>query len=75
MNSVERFKAIAHFETPDYVPIFGFPGAPGYTGDTDLRDLDNDTYNVDAVKIGVVFSNQASNMTGTYHFDTYTSTR
>ena len=29
MNKRERFKAIAHFETPDYVPIFGFHGAPG----------------------------------------------
>lgn len=29
MNHLERFKAVAHFETPDYVPIFGFPGAPG----------------------------------------------
>lgn len=29
MKDLERFKAIAHFEQPDYVPIFGFPGAPG----------------------------------------------
>jgi len=29
MNDIERFKAIVHFEQPDYVPIFGFPGAPG----------------------------------------------
>ena len=29
MNDLERFKAIVHFEQPDYVPIFGFPGAPG----------------------------------------------
>lgn len=29
MNHRERFKAVSHFETPDYVPIFGFPGAPG----------------------------------------------
>jgi len=29
MNDLERFKAIVHFEKPDYVPIFGFPGAPG----------------------------------------------
>lgn len=29
MNNRERFKAIAHGETPDYVPIFGFFGAPG----------------------------------------------
>ncbi|MFC1453140.1 uroporphyrinogen decarboxylase family protein [Verrucomicrobiota bacterium] len=32
MNDLERFKAIAHFEKPDYVPIFGFPGAPGMSG-------------------------------------------
>ena len=32
MNELERFKAIAHFEKPDYVPIFGFPGAPGMSG-------------------------------------------
>lgn len=25
----ERFRAVARFEEPDYVPIFGFPGAPG----------------------------------------------
>lgn len=29
MNNLERFKAIVRFEQPDYVPIFGFPGAPG----------------------------------------------
>jgi len=29
MTDLERFRAIAHFERPDYVPIFGFPGAPG----------------------------------------------
>lgn len=29
MNDRERFKAVAHFEEPDYIPIFGFPGAPG----------------------------------------------
>ena len=32
MNNRERFKAVANFETPDYVPIFGFPGAPGMSG-------------------------------------------
>jgi len=29
MNDVERFKAVCAGEKPDYVPIFGFPGAPG----------------------------------------------
>ena len=29
MNNLERFKAIVHFQEPDYYPIFGFPGAPG----------------------------------------------
>ena len=29
MNELERFKTICHFEQPDYVPIFGFSGAPG----------------------------------------------
>jgi len=29
MNDLERFKAVVRFETPDYVPIFAFPGAPG----------------------------------------------
>jgi len=29
MNSLERFKAIVHFEKPDYIPIFGLPGSPG----------------------------------------------
>ena len=32
MNDLERFKAVAHFETPDYTPIFGFLGAPGMSG-------------------------------------------
>ena len=32
MNNLDRFKAICHFEKPDYVPIFGFPGAPGMSG-------------------------------------------
>ena len=32
MNDLERFKAVVHFEEPDYVPIFGFPGAPGMSG-------------------------------------------
>lgn len=29
MNDRERFLAVARFEEPDYIPIFGFPGAPG----------------------------------------------
>ena len=29
MNDLERFIAVARGETPDHVPIFGFPGAPG----------------------------------------------
>lgn len=29
MTPRERFVAVARFEAPDYVPIFGFPGAPG----------------------------------------------
>jgi len=29
MTSLERFRAVCHFERPDYVPIFGFRGAPG----------------------------------------------
>ncbi|MFC1582478.1 hypothetical protein ACFL4W_02950 [Planctomycetota bacterium] len=29
MNELERFKAVVNFEKPDYMPIFGFPGAPG----------------------------------------------
>ena len=29
MNNRERFQAIVRFEQPDYVPVFGFPGAAG----------------------------------------------
>ena len=29
MTELERFLTIVNFEKPDYVPIFGFPGAPG----------------------------------------------
>jgi len=29
MDNLERFLAVVRGETPDYVPIFGFPGAPG----------------------------------------------
>jgi hypothetical protein len=29
MNHRERFRAVASFQKPDYVPIFGFYGAPG----------------------------------------------
>lgn len=29
MTDRERFLAVATGQTPDYVPIFGFPGAPG----------------------------------------------
>ena len=29
MNNRERFLAVARFQKPDYVPLFGFPGAPG----------------------------------------------
>ncbi len=29
MNDLERFHALCAGERPDYVPIFGFPGAPG----------------------------------------------
>jgi len=32
MTNRERFLAVARFEQPDYVPIFGFPGAPGMSG-------------------------------------------
>jgi hypothetical protein len=32
MNDRERFLAVVNFERPDYVPIFGFPGAPGMSG-------------------------------------------
>ena len=32
MNDRERFVAVARFQQPDYVPIFGFPGAPGMSG-------------------------------------------
>jgi hypothetical protein len=29
MTDCERFLAVPTGQTPDYVPIFGFPGAPG----------------------------------------------
>lgn len=29
MNNLERFKAVARFEKPDYVPVFAFPWAGG----------------------------------------------
>lgn len=32
MNDLDRFKALCRFEKPDYVPLFGFPGAPGMSG-------------------------------------------
>jgi hypothetical protein len=32
MNPRERFVAVCRGESPDYVPIFGFPGAPGMSG-------------------------------------------
>ena len=32
MNELQRFKAVVNFEKPDYYPIFGFPGAPGFSG-------------------------------------------
>ena len=32
MNDLERFLAVCTGETPDYVPIFSFPGAPGMGG-------------------------------------------
>jgi len=32
MNHIERFKAICAGQEPDYVPIFGIPGAPGMAG-------------------------------------------
>ncbi len=32
MNDLERFKAVCRGERADYVPIFGFPGAPGMSG-------------------------------------------
>jgi len=32
MNQRERFLAIAAGRKPDYVPIFGFNGAPGMSG-------------------------------------------
>lgn len=41
MNDRDRFKAVANFETPDYVPIFGFPGAPGMSGGCMKKTHDN----------------------------------
>ena len=32
MTELERFLAVCTGQTPDYVPIFGFPGAPGMSG-------------------------------------------
>ena len=32
MNDLERFRAVCRGESCDYVPIFGFPGAPGMSG-------------------------------------------
>jgi hypothetical protein len=32
MNDLERFKAVCRGQEPDYVPIFGFFGAPGMSG-------------------------------------------
>jgi len=32
MNHIERFKAVCSGQEPDYVPIFGIPGAPGMSG-------------------------------------------
>lgn len=32
MNQRERFLAVVKGETPDYIPLFGFPGAPGMSG-------------------------------------------
>jgi len=32
MNERERFVAVVRGETPDYIPIFGFPGAAGMSG-------------------------------------------
>jgi len=29
MNELERFRSVVNGEKPDYMPIFGFPGAPG----------------------------------------------
>jgi hypothetical protein len=29
MNNLERFKAVVHFEKPDYTPVFAFSWAPG----------------------------------------------
>ncbi len=29
MTPIERFKAVCHFEKPDYVATFGLHGAPG----------------------------------------------
>ena len=32
MTDRERFLAVARGQQPDYIPIFGFPGAPGMSG-------------------------------------------
>ena len=32
MNDRERFVTVCRGEKPDYIPIFGFPGAPGMSG-------------------------------------------
>ena len=40
MNDRERFLAVASFQEPDYVPIFGFPGSPGMAGGCMARTHD-----------------------------------
>jgi hypothetical protein len=41
VTELERFQAIVHFEEPDYIPIFGFPGAPGMSRGCMKKTHDN----------------------------------
>jgi len=41
MNALERFAAVCRGQEPDYVPLFGFPGAPGMSGGCMAKTHDN----------------------------------
>ncbi|MCD6392074.1 MAG: hypothetical protein J7M40_01060 [Planctomycetes bacterium] len=40
MTDLERFRAVCRGQTPDYVPIFAFAGAPGMSGGAMRKTLD-----------------------------------
>ena len=60
MNSLERFKRICRGEKPDYYPIFGIRGAPGFSGNCLTRTVHDRLVQMGMPDVGGVFENDGT---------------